>query len=389
MASLKQLIIEEQESSSLDFKAIQYKKEKYEDFLVDIVAMANADTKRAKYIIIGVKAFSNGSKEFLGISETFIDEATYQQLINDNIEPDIKLDYHLVSINNVQLGVFHIYDCDDPPYMLKKDYGKLRRGDCYIRKGTHQTRATRSDFDKLYRLVIERRNKIEDLEVKCLINGKSTNEIKAIKKLNFPSDVAAEEIKEVLKKKEEEIAMLPGLPDIDVASLGGTPYERRSTKTLRQNLKNVKKTYEEDDLFYLLEEQSFKINFVLLNQGKVYLEDACVEIEVKASDGLTIASKIFRKPDTRSNLAKWNSPVQQPDFDNLSYPEVKKVRDKFTIFESIGNLKHLIPSKVFKTPVRLVLTTNYPSDSLTFILKIFGKSLEKPIEKLVELTVVK
>ena len=74
MTAIEQLIFEGYESSYLDFKAVQYRKEKYEDFLTDVMAMANANTKKAKYIVIGVKVSSNGLKDFIGISEQFIDE---------------------------------------------------------------------------------------------------------------------------------------------------------------------------------------------------------------------------------------------------------------------------------------------------------------------------
>jgi len=47
-------------------------------------------------------------------------------------------------------GIIKIDDCDNKPYLLKKDYEKLKRGFCYIRKGSHQMIASREDYDRFY-----------------------------------------------------------------------------------------------------------------------------------------------------------------------------------------------------------------------------------------------
>jgi hypothetical protein len=193
MATLEEIILTQNESSNLDFKANQYRKEKFEDFLVDIISMANANTYNSRYIVVGVKAHANGEKEFIGINETFTDEAIYQQVVHENIEPDIKLEYFSLTTKGVLLGVFHLSDFQDPPYMLKKDYGKLKKGDSFIRKGSHQTRLTRKDFDKIFIQINERQNRIDDIQVISIINGQKTHEIQPIENVRFPSDEAAED----------------------------------------------------------------------------------------------------------------------------------------------------------------------------------------------------
>ncbi len=392
MATLEQIILEQNESSNLDFKATQYKKGKFEDFLVDIISMANADTNNSKYIVVGVKAHANGEKQLIGINETFVDEATYQQLINENIEPDIKLDYFSLVIKDVTLGVFHLSDCQDPPYMLKKDYGKLKKGDSFIRKGSHQTRLTRKDINRILLLINERQNRIDDIQVTTIINNEKTQEIQPIENLRFPSDAAAEEIKQILKEKEDLIANtrhLSPLIDIDIQQIGGTPYRNRSTKTLKKNLADVKDTYKEDDHYYLLETMAFKLNFELLNTGSSYLEDASIEVEIEEAEGLLISSKIVKKPDNRSWPDKINRPVIASGFDHIHHPSVTKQNGNCTIFETIGNLKHLIPAMAFKTPVRFVLAKKYQPDHLVFKIKIFGKTFRKPLEKSLELKIRK
>jgi len=65
MANLDDLIKYENEHSGLDFKAIQYTREKYEDFIKDIMSMANSDMGEEGYIIIGVKLRNSTERDFL------------------------------------------------------------------------------------------------------------------------------------------------------------------------------------------------------------------------------------------------------------------------------------------------------------------------------------
>ena len=125
--NLDDIIEFENENTELDFKAIQYQKVKFQHLLKDLMSMANAKTDADKYIIIGVKLLGNGNRDILGITEDFIDEATYQQLVHNNIEPELNFSYVSYQFQNKTLGVFKIFDSIDRPYMMKKDFGKLMK----------------------------------------------------------------------------------------------------------------------------------------------------------------------------------------------------------------------------------------------------------------------
>ncbi|MEG0695856.1 MAG: putative DNA binding domain-containing protein [Algoriella sp.] len=64
------LILYENENTSLDFKKTEYRKENYEEFLKDIISFANANSKGIKYIIIGVKDQSDGERLFFNVDST-------------------------------------------------------------------------------------------------------------------------------------------------------------------------------------------------------------------------------------------------------------------------------------------------------------------------------
>lgn len=178
----------------------------------------------------------NGNRDILGVTEDFIDEATYQQLIHNNIEPALNFSYFSYQFQNKTLGVFKIFDSIDRPYMMKKDYGKLRIGESFIRKGSHQTRLTRKDFDfYTEKKISEKRFKGKILTYFEKINQKSIA-LNILSNGDYPSDKASEEIKKILLEKKRKLENTKGMfvPifDQDIPMLGGTPYENRSIKTL-------------------------------------------------------------------------------------------------------------------------------------------------------------
>jgi len=116
------------------------------------MAMANANTDIGKrYIIIGVKHSPNGSREFFSIPrDEFKDDADYQDLVRQNIEPEIKFIYKSFEFEEHLLGIFEISECEQRPYVMKKTQGKLEQGACYIRRGSQQGRVIRADLEIIY-----------------------------------------------------------------------------------------------------------------------------------------------------------------------------------------------------------------------------------------------
>ncbi|QQE80435.1 RNA-binding domain-containing protein [Alicyclobacillus sp. SO9] len=148
---LEEMVYFENEYTKLDFKKMQYRKDQYENLIKDLIAMANADVEGCRYIIIGVKHHAAGTREFSPIDAgDFVDDATYQQLISDNVEPGLPFRYFPLELNDRLFGVFEIDAAVDPPYLMKKDYGKLRRGQSWVRYGSSQRCISRPDLDRMY-----------------------------------------------------------------------------------------------------------------------------------------------------------------------------------------------------------------------------------------------
>jgi len=384
MKELEDIIQFENENTTLDFKAIQYRKDKYENLLKDIISMANSKTKEDKFIIIGVNHKSNGERDIIGINEDFVDEATYQQLISENIEPEIDFKYYPFDFDSKKIGVFQIQNCSNPPYMLKKDYGKLRKGDCFIRKGSHQTRVARKDIDYFISQKSVTGNFNGTISLKFCDSKSKTLILKPVVNLEYPSDKAAKKIKKIIKEKEEKLRQSDGiglmLLNQDIPMIGGTPYENRSVSTLKENLDSVKETYHEDDLHYLFEEKSNKINLSITNNGDEYLEDASIEIHIKKNEKFLIANSVYREPDNRSWIGKLNYTPVGPSWDEMHYPKVTETEEDYVIFENIGDVKHKIPVDVFQVPIRFVAGQNCINEEIALNIKVFGKNLPRPIE---------
>lgn len=151
---MDQLLLEELlttvECDYLDFKSAIYRKEQYEGLLKDVLAMANAHRQGSRYIIMGVKENERNEKQIIGIAET-VDAATYQELIFENIEPQLTCHLHYIKYQKQLLAILEITNPKERPYLLKKNYRKLHKGFCYIRRGSKNDFALRSDFDYFYK----------------------------------------------------------------------------------------------------------------------------------------------------------------------------------------------------------------------------------------------
>lgn len=154
-AKLKEYINNEVENEFIDFKIIQYDWSNTEckgDFLVDVICMANSSVTGDKYIITGVKIKNDGERIIRGINpNTAVDSAEYQQLVTENIEPSVSVEFKILDYDGKKFGIFRIYACNDKPYLLKKKYGKYESGYIKVRKGSRNTNISRYILDCIYK----------------------------------------------------------------------------------------------------------------------------------------------------------------------------------------------------------------------------------------------
>src|SRR4028118_1761559 len=391
MPDVDDLIRYENENSSLDFKAIQYRS--HEDLIKDVLAMANASVRGDRYIIIGVKHHADGTRDFLGVKEEFVDSATYQQVIRENIEPEIHVDYTPHNFEGVVLGVLRISGCNDQPYLMRKQFGKLRHGDGFIRKGSHQCLLTRSDLDRIY---ADRQLAAFEGHIRISFDtpeNLTQISIPAAGITELPSDSAARKIRSILEKREAATRnpTLTGFNDILWKSgafnlgLGPTPYAHRSTEQLERDLEHVVETYREDDLYAVHEENAAKINLVVANNGQRYVEDASIKVRIPPIQGLLVSDQVYLEPAEYSPIRGY---VPRINFENRDYPTVSLDGDVTEIFSDIGNLRHGIPSKAFKVPVRMTFGRALVGHTVELECSVFAKQLPIPHREILTINVV-
>jgi hypothetical protein len=390
MTELDDLIKFENESTNVDFKAKQYANN--EDLLKDLIAMANANVAGNRHIIVGLKHLPDGTRKSWGINRSeFVDSATYHQLARENIEPEIHFDYSPYELEGHLLGVLRIYNCNDQPYMMRKDYISLRAGDAWIRKGSHQPRLMRADLNRIW----EKRTNEFTANIKIGFDSAGMpKEIArpAMGEVQLPSDQAATRIREILAEREQALPpgdalMLRHLIETGMfpkMGLGPTPYAQRGSNELRENLSKVKDTYRESDLHALYEQHASRVNLSILNEGDTYIEDASIEIKIPKVNGLRVASKIYPEPDRSGPFA-----VPHLSLYGLRrhYPSVKNYKEHIVIFQSVGTLRHGILERAFQEPLRVVFGSELIGQKVLLECTLYGKQLRIPRKEILTIEV--
>ncbi len=397
--NLDDIIEYDEESTNLDFKKEEYHKNDYASLIKDISSMANAVNNEIKRIVIGVKHSPGEDKEFIGV-ENLTDQATLENVIQENIEPNINFKYYPYKFKNITLGIIEIYDNFDKPYMMRKDYSTLKKGDMWIRKGSRQSRVTREDLDKMFdfRKKVAFDNKVtigfgKELKKEIYISKSD------ISRETFPSEVRKKELEDLIKKLDERYSINSEKKGSEPSSLAkfvlaGTDLFgefRDSDKSIRvgydsltnfpvyQNkeeilntIKNIGNIYYDNDCYYLYEENSTKFNCQIYNDGTEFLEDVKIELFFDSAI-FDISEEIYEKPRT-SLLLYTDTKV------DYNYPMVYTY-DNYIIAEYYHDqIRHKTLSDVFDEDLRILIKSNVDAKETEVKYKIGAKNLANHIE---------
>lgn len=389
MNSIDDIIQYENESNYLDFKSIQYKKENYEDLITDLLAFANANVDGDKLIIIGIKKTPAGEITIIGIKQDeFIDSSVYQQIINENVEPDLNFDYTPYEYQGKILGLITIKNNNDKPYLLKKSFKNLKKGDGYIRKGPHNVRLTRPDLESIYKQK-QRINFQGSLDIYFSEYKTSYIQLQVLRDYKLPSTIEKEKIESILLQRKEK-PYLNQVGNIHMSIMRNyamsnmfrnKSYDEKSDEELKNDLLTVEKDYRKHDAYDLFELNSHKINISVLNKGSEYIEDASIQLYIKNIEGLIIADKEYHKPVDKSEFKIFTEPI----IPFRKYPEVTVHDNMYIVNESIGDIKHLIPQDVFKIPIHIILCPNLINKKIDIEVKIFARNISNPISSNLEI----
>ena len=164
-------LLNESESSSLDFKRDQYAFEHATDeqkgeLLKDVLAFTNAWRRTDAYILIGIEEVKGARSSVVGITSHF-DDAKIQQFVNSKTNRPVTFSYKTTTFEGVQIGIFHIPIQDRPIYINKK-FGNLEANKVYIRRGSSTDFASPDEIAKIGSVKV--REFIGDLSRQASIN---------------------------------------------------------------------------------------------------------------------------------------------------------------------------------------------------------------------------
>jgi hypothetical protein len=169
---LEKIIKYDAESVTLDYKKEEYslgKNGKKHEFLKDICSFLNHPSNEEKFVIIGVNEFEGVPQEFFEISE-LTDEANYQQVVSENLEPKVNFEYKKFQYEGKNLAYFRLFDNNQRPYLFKKEIifeqrPIIKAGDGFIRQGTSSRKLVRSDFEIIYKERYTQSDRSKDLKI--------------------------------------------------------------------------------------------------------------------------------------------------------------------------------------------------------------------------------
>ncbi len=138
------------ESEYVDLKEKIYSSWADSDFIKDIAAFANGEAVGDKYLIFGVT-----DKDHIVVdidSSKIPDPSILENLISEKIEPRLKIQCGSFEVD--KKTIFYVKvpgDNNNPPYVIRSDCGKAKQGDIFIRTGTCNRKANRTDIDAMYK----------------------------------------------------------------------------------------------------------------------------------------------------------------------------------------------------------------------------------------------
>jgi len=135
---LFEVLLHQDESETLDFKADQYAFDGADDsskseILKDILAFANSWRREDAYILIGVNEVRGGRSVVCGTSSHLLSR-NLQQFVNSKVNRPATFSYTENEFEGKQVGILAIPVQDRPRFLLKS-FGRLKAKTVYIRRG--------------------------------------------------------------------------------------------------------------------------------------------------------------------------------------------------------------------------------------------------------------
>ena len=367
-------------STTVQFRKTAYGDSGVEQFLRDILAIANASVEGTRYIITGVEFDRKDRKRMYGVDrDDFSGKPAYKSLVNDYIEPPIRIRYQPVTVEGERVGVYEIGDCQDRPYMMRIDYSEtLRRGDAYARVKDSIVKMGRRQLQSLFEKKFQHAVSAANIEIG--FPGEIIHKDLKVATHSFdklPSLVASAKLHELVDAKSRVHASAANtmVARLTHARLFGTdsPYEERSTEEIMTEMRQLERRYQHHDNHFLFEEHGTLIQLVLLNQGKEELRDASLTLMMPNHNAFHVATQLPRVPRDEKFIER--TPSEQS-----GYPAVSLRDDSIHASAKLGDIEPGEPMEVFDLPLRICVGDDLRGRRLGIQYSLFAQNLRAPAQ---------
>ena len=360
----------------VQFRRAAYAKKNLRDFLRDIVALANASVEGNRYLIVGVDGDADGKKRVRGIDPAdFEGKPSYHALVNEFVEPPVRLRYHPVNLDGKTIGVFEIGDCQDRPYMLRIDHSEtLRRGDAYMRINDRAVKLGRRQLQALFEEKFRESVSASRLEIgfpgdilykDCHIGTCNLDEL--------PSNIASAKLRELIGARRGGFGATTTLVRLTHARLFGSdsPFEEPGIDTLMQRLETIGEQYRDEDRWFLGEARAETVQLAVLNQGDEALRDASLTIVLPNHDEIHVAREL--------PPLKEGDRFQARDRDEqASYPAVSFRDDAVYVSTKLGDIAPGDVRNAYRSPLRLCAGSGLAGRRIGITYTLFAQNLRTP-----------
>jgi hypothetical protein len=385
MATIEELIEYHHENEYLDFKKEEYTKANRHELIKDVLAFANADYEGSRYIIIGIKKENNEIAVFHIEAPT--DSASIQQIIQSNITPEVDVSYYPYLYRASNLMILEIKNTTEKPYFPKKTVivnskPFLKENSSVIRKGSYTLDLKLPDIETIYKKKFNKANRFAGfLEFNFFDSKNKSIKLETIENITLPSEREWHRLHNKIVQIENRLA---AEQEKDVIRIFDNIKVLRQEHTrLKLELDSVKGSFMAQDNYYVMEQTAHKLQFVVYNGGNEPIKDATLVIETPAIEGLIISTEVLSHPNITISHDE-----SAPIFGAMHYPEVEINNEHFYIKAQIGDIKHKIPEKVLKVPLRVVLTPELIGKVLLLTCYVHGTNLPDPMKFELQIEVI-
>ena len=362
----------------MQLRRLPYGSREIENFLRDVLAMANASVEGPRFIVVGVDVDRHGNRHVHTVpEEDFLGKPAYRSLANDHIEPPLRIRYDPVSVDGKRIGVFEIGHCEDRPYMMRVDYSEtLRRGDAYMRLKDTAVKMGRRQLQSLFEKKFDESVPADNIEIgfageilhKTLtLFGSDLSQL--------PSSVAAGKLEQLVKihQNSGNSGSTSRMARLVHARLYGSddPYVRRTPEELIKEMEQIRHKYRDQDLHYLFEKNRTEIQLAVRNQGDDPIVDASIALVLPKDDDFYVAERLPKIKRNKKYVDRFPDEI-------ASYPSVSVHKNAIHITKKIGDVPVEQPTEVFASPLRICVGPGLIGRRFGLRYALHGQNLRSP-----------